>query len=86
VLQQLEAGHLSTLPGRLPLKYIIFDGRCEERFSYGVPDAYPKDAGSGAPKITDEGLKIIASPLDFVGINVYRPTSFAKAHPKMHSS
>ena len=61
-------------------------------------DAYLKDAGKDAPKFTDEELKIIASPLDFVGINVYKPTvyvlasdqapgwrdiPFAKGHPKM---
>ena len=53
------------------------------------------------PTFTDEDLKIIGSPLDFVGINVYRPISyvlasdqgggwreipFAKAHPTMFNS
>ena len=64
-------------------------------------DAYLKEAGKDAPKFTDEDLKIIASPVDFVGINVYRPTiyvlasdeapgwreiPFAKSHPKMFTA
>jgi beta-glucosidase len=36
-------------------------------------DAYLAEAGGGAPKFTDDELKTIASPLDFVGINVYKP-------------
>src|SRR5262249_9594770 len=35
-------------------------------------DEYLAEAGGG-PTFTDEELKTIASPLDFVGINVYRP-------------
>ena len=34
-------------------------------------DWYLKSAGANAPKFTPEDLKIISSPLDFVGINVY---------------
>jgi len=34
-------------------------------------DAYLKEAGKDAPKFTDEELKVIPSPSDFVGINVY---------------
>src|SRR5262245_14894350 len=36
-------------------------------------DDYLKETGKDAPKFTDDELKTIASPLDFVGINVYRP-------------
>ena len=35
-------------------------------------DWYLKSAGGDAPKFTPDELKIISSPLDFVGINVYR--------------
>jgi beta-glucosidase len=64
-------------------------------------DAYLAQAGGGTPKFTDEELKTIASPLDFVGINVYRPTGYFEpsdqppgyrvisinaSHPKMMSS
>jgi beta-glucosidase len=63
-------------------------------------DTYLKEAGKDAPKFTDEDLKVIGSPLDFVGINLYKPAfyalasdrapgwraiSFAKAHPTMHN-
>jgi len=64
-------------------------------------DAYLKGAGSAAPKFTPEELKIIAEPIDFVGINVYKPGMYVlasdkdpgyrevpynKSHPKMFSS
>jgi beta-glucosidase len=42
-------------------------------------DLYLKNAGPDAPKFADEDMKIIASPLDFVGINVYRPTVYVLA-------
>ncbi len=37
-------------------------------------DAYLKKLGPNAPEYTPAELKIISSPLDFVGINVYTPT------------
>ncbi|MFZ2653670.1 MAG: GH1 family beta-glucosidase [Victivallales bacterium] len=47
---------------------------------YSVPilegrysDEYLQEEGGNAPKFTDEDMKIISSPLDFVGLNVYRP-------------
>jgi beta-glucosidase len=36
-------------------------------------DAYLKRLGAAAPKFTPEELKLIGSPLDFVGLNIYRP-------------
>ena len=36
-------------------------------------DLYLKRLGAAAPKFTAEELKIISSPMDFVGINVYQP-------------
>jgi beta-glucosidase len=63
-------------------------------------DAYLAAAGKDAPKFTDEDLKIISSPVDFIGINVYRPSAyvvasertpgfrpipFNKSHPRMLS-
>ncbi len=38
------------------------------------PQLYLDEQGANAPKFTDEDLKIIGSPLDFVGTNVYTPT------------
>ncbi len=37
-------------------------------------DLYLKRLGNDAPKFTAEELKIISSPMDFVGLNVYTPT------------
>jgi beta-glucosidase len=42
-------------------------------------DAYLAAAAADAPKFTSEDLKIISSPLDFVGINIYTPT-YIRAH------
>jgi beta-glucosidase len=64
-------------------------------------DAYLKKCGKDAPKFTDDDLKAIAEPVDFIGINVYRPSMyvlaseqapsyrvipFNQSHPKMLSS
>jgi beta-glucosidase len=63
-------------------------------------DAFLKAAGADAPQFTPEDLKVISSPLDFVGINVYVPNryvravktapgyefiEFQKSHPRMAS-
>ncbi|HEV2576323.1 MAG TPA: GH1 family beta-glucosidase [Acidobacteriaceae bacterium] len=37
-------------------------------------DAYLRRLGPDAPKFTAEEMKIISSPLDFVGLNIYQPT------------
>src|SRR5262245_58109381 len=64
-------------------------------------DEYLKKTGKDAPKFTAEELKTIASPLDFVGINVYKPNVYVASsedalgyreiplnasHPKMQST
>jgi beta-glucosidase len=36
-------------------------------------DQYLKQLGADAPKYTAEEMKTIASPLDFIGINIYQP-------------
>jgi beta-glucosidase len=58
-------------------------------------------AGADAPKFTDAELRTIAEPLDFVGVNVYRPSMYVEpadeppgfrtipidaSHPKVASS
>ncbi len=62
-------------------------------------DAFLAAAGADAPKFTAEDLKIISSPLDFIGINVYVPNyvraidaapgyqllPYSKSHPRMAS-
>jgi len=71
---------------------VILEGR--------YTDAFLASAGAAAPKFTPEDLKVISSPLDFIGINVYVPKyvraidaapgyealEFSKSHPRMASS
>jgi beta-glucosidase len=64
-------------------------------------DAYLAEGGGKSPAFTDDELRTIASPLDFVGINVYKPGWYVEpsaeppgyhdipvnaSHPEMHSS
>jgi beta-glucosidase len=42
-------------------------------------DAYLAQAGKDAPKHTAEDLRIISSPIDFVGLNVYMPDHYVVA-------
>jgi beta-glucosidase len=63
-------------------------------------DAFLTAAGADAPKFSDADLTAIASPIDFVGINVYMPVyvrassaapgyevvPYARSHPRMASS
>ena len=71
---------------------VILEGR--------YTDAFLSSAGADAPSFTAEDLKVISSPVDFVGINVYMPTylratgaspgyevvPFGRSHPRMASS
>jgi beta-glucosidase len=42
-------------------------------------DAYLAQAGKDAPKYTAEDLRVISSPIDFVGLNVYTPDHYVIA-------
>jgi beta-glucosidase len=42
-------------------------------------DEFLKYAGKDAPKYTDEELKIISSPMDFLGLNIYAPQYYVVA-------
>ncbi|SFI42743.1 GH1 family beta-glucosidase [Halpernia frigidisoli] len=50
---------------------VILEGKYTEK--------YLKSFSTNALKYTDEELKIISSPLDFVGLNVYNPTHLIEA-------
>ena len=45
-------------------------------------DGFLEYAGAAAPKFTDEQLKIISSPNDFVGLNIYSPQFYIAASDK----
>ncbi|HTG75104.1 MAG TPA: family 1 glycosylhydrolase, partial [Terriglobia bacterium] len=91
--EHIKAAQAATRERNAPFLTVMLEGK--------YTDAYLKDAGKDAPKFTDEELKIIASPLDFVGINGYKPTvyvlaseqapgwrdiPFARGHPKMSTT
>src|SRR5262249_16988381 len=91
--EHIEAARSATREANAPYLTVMLEGK--------YTDAYLKAAGKASPKFTDEALKVIASPLDFVGINVYKPAfyalaseqapgwrevPFARSHPKMFNS
>src|SRR5262245_8916614 len=90
--EHIKAAQIATREVNAPFLTVMLEGR--------YTDAYLKNAGKDAPKFTDEDLKIISSPLDFVGLNVYKPNSYVEpssdpigyrdipingSHPKMQS-
>jgi beta-glucosidase len=90
--ENIKAAEIATREMNAGYLTVILEGK--------YTDAYLAAAGNDAPKFTGEDLKIISSPVDFVGINVYRPAayvvaseqaggfrpiSFNKSHPRMRS-
>jgi beta-glucosidase len=63
--RHVEAAVRATREMNAPYMTVIQEGKYTE--------AYLAAAKGDAPKFTAEDLKIISSPLDFVGINVYTP-------------
>ncbi len=91
--EYVKAAEIATREINADFTTVMLEGR--------YTDAYLKNAGKDAPKFADEDLKIISSPLDFVGINVYKPNIYVEpsddlrgyhsiplnaSHPKMQSS
>jgi len=64
--QHIEAAARATRELNAQYMTVIQEGK--------YTDAYLASSGTDAPKFTSEDLKIISSPLDFVGINIYTPT------------
>lgn len=54
---------------------VIMEGKYTEE--------YLQNAGADAPKFTPEDMKLIGSPLDFLGLNVYTPT-YVRADDSPH--
>jgi beta-glucosidase len=91
--EYVKAAETATRERNAGFTTVLLEGRYTE--------AYLAAAGGGTPKFTAEELKTIASPLDFVGINVYKPGWYVEpsdaspgyrdipinaSHPKMKSS
>jgi beta-glucosidase len=91
--EHVEAAERATRDRNAGFMTVMLEGR--------YTDEYLASAGGETPRFTDEELKTISSPLDFVGINVYRPGWYVEptddspgyrdipvnaSHPKMQSS
>jgi beta-glucosidase len=91
--EHIKAAMTATRELNAPFLTVMLEGQYTE--------AYLREAGADAPKFTPEDLKIISTPTDFVGINVYKPGMYVlaaagargyrevtlnKSHPKMMSS
>jgi beta-glucosidase len=91
--EHIEAAKKATRELNAPYLTVILEGQ--------YTDAYLENAGPDAPQFTPNDLKVISSPVDFVGLNIYRPTEYviasqsppgyrfvplAISHPKMLST
>src|SRR5262249_34271934 len=91
--EHVKAAETATRELNAAFMTVMLEGR--------YTDAYLNEAGADAPQFTDEDLKVISSPVDFVGINVYRPNIYvapseqppgyraipiSASHPKMASA
>jgi beta-glucosidase len=90
--ENVRAAELATREMNAGYLTVILEGK--------YTDAYLAAAGKDAPVFTAEELKIISSPVDFIGLNIYRPAAyvvaseassgfrpilFNKSHPRMLS-
>jgi beta-glucosidase len=90
--EYIKAAETATRELNADFTTVMLEGR--------YTDDYLTRNGKDAPRFTVDELRIIASPLDFVGINVYEPNvyvtpsqqpegyaiSVGASHPKMQSS
>ena len=90
--EHVRAAESATRELNAPYLTVMLEGR--------YTDAYLERAAEDAPTFTDDELRTIASPVDFVGLNVYRPAvyvspfdgpsgyravPFNASHPRMRS-
>jgi beta-glucosidase len=90
--ENIRAAEIATREMNAGYLTVILEGK--------YTDAYLAAAGNDAPDVTEGDLRIIASPVDFIGLNVYRPAAyvvasdrglgfrriaFNKSHPRMLS-
>ncbi|HLT97970.1 MAG TPA: GH1 family beta-glucosidase [Acidimicrobiia bacterium] len=91
--EYIEAAEVATRERNAGFTTVMLEGQ--------YTDAYLASAGGSGPTFTDDELEVIASPLDFVGVNLYRPNIYVEpsdeppgyrevpingSHPKMHSA
>ena len=70
--EHIEAAHKAMREENAMFLTVVQEGR--------YTDQYLKRLGASAPTFTAEEMKIIASPMDFVGINIYQPTFVRADH------
>jgi beta-glucosidase len=63
--EHIEAAHRATREENAPFLTAVLEGK--------YTDGYLQREGANAPKVEAGDMKIIGSPLDFVGLNVYTP-------------
>jgi beta-glucosidase len=68
----IEAAHKATREGNAPFLTAVMEGR--------YTDGYLTREGADAPKVEAGDMKIIGSPIDFLGLNVYTP-EYVRADP-----
>jgi beta-glucosidase len=69
--ENVRAAEAMTREGNAAYMTVMLEGR--------YLDSYLDEAGPNAPKFTDEEMAAIGSPVDFVGINVYKPRWYVAA-------
>ena len=69
--ENIRAAERATREMNAPYLTVMLEGR--------YTDAYLASAGADAPRFTSADLKIISSPVDYVGINVYAPGAYVRA-------
>jgi beta-glucosidase len=72
----VEAAEAATREMNADFLTVMLEGR--------YTDAYLARTGADAPTFTDDELKTISSPLDFIGINVYRPHAYVQPSDESH--
>ena len=70
-LKNIRAAELATREMNAPYLTVMLEGR--------YTDAYLAEAGADAPRFTEDELRTISTPVDFVGINVYAPGAYVRA-------
>jgi beta-glucosidase len=74
--ENIRAAEIATRELNAGYMTVILEGK--------YTDAFLASAGANAPKYTTEDLSAIASPIDFVGLNVYTPDHYVVAADNEH--
>lgn len=67
----IRAAQIATRELNAGLMTVMLEGRYTDRFL--------EEAGPDAPRFTEDEMRIIGSPLDFVGINIYQSDHYVRA-------